>query len=498
MTSAPDVHHFEHHDEAYHRWHAAGVRDRVLVHVDAHHDAAWLDHREQLGIGNYVCQAVKDRLVRDVWWVVPDGALTENATRRAILAELRRVRLDYPAPRGRIVASRDRITSEWSRCRLTVCELASMPAIGEPVLLDVDTDFFVIAADSLAAGWPRVESTPWLQPSELLDRLSSAGLRFDCVTIAASVEGGFTPLAWKYLGEELAVRLMDPSDARVSGYARLTVADRLERAGRFAEAEATCRDAARALPESSAPLYRLARVLLAAGRLDEAHAAHAAAAAGDASYATPYNCPGPLLLREHRVADAERAFHLVLRLDARDAFAHLGLARVAVRRRRWSDAERHARTALSCGADLPDTHRLIAGALERQGRLGDAIEAYHRSQALALRSPAIRSGWLRSRPTSGPPVHDPDHGRIYARLASLEARRHRPREAADALRLAISTGFDRPDIRARLALLNLRRGRLRAALAESGRAFVHAGRLVARRSARTWLGTRDRIEALTA
>ncbi|MFI5178472.1 MAG: hypothetical protein ACHQO8_07915, partial [Vicinamibacterales bacterium] len=64
MTSAPDVHHFEHHDEAYHRWHAAGVRDRVLVHVDAHHDAAWLDHREQLGIGNYVCQAVKDRLVR--------------------------------------------------------------------------------------------------------------------------------------------------------------------------------------------------------------------------------------------------------------------------------------------------------------------------------------------------------------------------------------------------------------------------------------------------
>ena len=42
----------ENHDEAYHVWRQAGISQRVLVHVDAHHDMAWLGGEGRLDIGN--------------------------------------------------------------------------------------------------------------------------------------------------------------------------------------------------------------------------------------------------------------------------------------------------------------------------------------------------------------------------------------------------------------------------------------------------------------
>ena len=32
----------ENHDEAYHIWRRANVKDRILVHIDAHHDMWWI------------------------------------------------------------------------------------------------------------------------------------------------------------------------------------------------------------------------------------------------------------------------------------------------------------------------------------------------------------------------------------------------------------------------------------------------------------------------
>ena len=36
----------ENHDDAYYAWQKAGLRDRVLVHVDAHMDFGWIAERD--------------------------------------------------------------------------------------------------------------------------------------------------------------------------------------------------------------------------------------------------------------------------------------------------------------------------------------------------------------------------------------------------------------------------------------------------------------------
>ena len=55
---------------------------------------------------------------------------------------------------------------------------------------------------------------PWCWPDELVSRLRAKRLRAELATIAYSVEAGYTPLRWKYLGDELALRLIAPTASR--------------------------------------------------------------------------------------------------------------------------------------------------------------------------------------------------------------------------------------------------------------------------------------------
>lgn len=63
----------ENHDQSYHLWRDAAFKDRILVHIDAHHDMWWFDDNRSLTIANFVCLALRERIVREVYWVVPDA-----------------------------------------------------------------------------------------------------------------------------------------------------------------------------------------------------------------------------------------------------------------------------------------------------------------------------------------------------------------------------------------------------------------------------------------
>ena len=68
----------ENHDEVLRIWRDAEVHQRILVHIDAHHDMWWADDEADVNIGNFICPALSQGLSREVFWVVPDAAF-ENA-----------------------------------------------------------------------------------------------------------------------------------------------------------------------------------------------------------------------------------------------------------------------------------------------------------------------------------------------------------------------------------------------------------------------------------
>src|SRR2546429_6125546 len=95
----------EDHDGAYYAWKQAGVRGRILLHIDAHIDWAWIGDRDPrdllearslaevesllrerclwnlsdrrpddlIHIGNYIYPALKEGIVKEFYWIVPDS-----------------------------------------------------------------------------------------------------------------------------------------------------------------------------------------------------------------------------------------------------------------------------------------------------------------------------------------------------------------------------------------------------------------------------------------
>src|SRR5271156_61451 len=78
----PRIHLMENHDQAYYAWRDAGVRDGVLVHIDAHHDMWCIEDNRCITIANFICPALREGIVREAYWVVPDRSLKDTHGRR--------------------------------------------------------------------------------------------------------------------------------------------------------------------------------------------------------------------------------------------------------------------------------------------------------------------------------------------------------------------------------------------------------------------------------
>ena len=453
----------ENHDAAYGVWHDAKVAERTLMHVDAHHDMWWESRPDQITIANFISVALADNLVRDVYWVVPDRGWGSAATRRPLLRHLRELTQQHPGSDRKIQVEPHRLSVRLGSARLTVCPFRSLPRLRETVLLDIDVDFMVIPRVSYW-GLDDRDPRPWCWPAELIDRLREVDVKTDLVTIALSVDGGYTPLKWKYLGDELKQRLTDP-DGRghaIRGMDRMRDATAAAEGRDIGGAERQYRQAATALPDAAAPWYHLAHLSLDAGQLDDARRLYRQALAIDPSYRTPFGSWGFPCYWYGHVKEARREFHRALQLDPRDPYAHLGLGLIGADARRWEEAAMRLTEALSIDDRLVEGHRALGTVLAQTGRFDEAIRAYTRSLQLALAGEPLLERAIITGPGDGRVV-DPGHGLAHAELARLHARRGSIARAITGYRMSIAGGHDGVALRCRLAWLYLRQGHWRLA-----------------------------------
>lgn len=462
----------ENHDYAYHVWRRLGVHRRTLLHIDAHHDMWWVPERDEATIQNFICRALQHDHVAQVFWVVPDPTWESARTRRPLLRHLRKMAERYPGPRDEVRVASDRISTSLLGKPLTICPLGLLPRIEQEVLLDIDVDFFVIPRVSFRV-WDTHARLPWCWPERLLARLGESRVRTAVVTIAYSVEGGYTPLEWKFLGDELATRLQRPSGCEgiLEGMRLIREAAVAAHSGDPAAAERLYRRSKVLLPNSAVPCYHLARLYVAMGRVEEGRQCYHCALERDPSYFTPYANAGLWNDWSGRSRAAQREHLRMLELDPHNAYAHFGLARLAARNRRWAEAETAFRRAVGCNANFIDAYRGLAKVLAKQGRHQEAIQAYTHSLKLALDghkalgAPIITTAEMSL-------LRDPSHWDIHARLARLYEREGAYSQAINGYRMAIAGGCDGVWPRSRLALLYGRRSQWQKARQEARQAAM--------------------------
>ncbi|MDD5559560.1 tetratricopeptide repeat protein [Candidatus Methylomirabilis sp.] len=374
----------------------------------------------------------------------------------------------YPGVRHDLQVKTNQISTVVLGKPLTICPLSSLPRIDEGVLLDIDSDFLMIPRVSYQES-DEHGALPWCWPEDLLARLHACHIRADLATIAYSVEGGYTPLKWKYLGDELAFRLRRPDHCgdAIRGMRLIREAVLAAHHGDLVTAEAKYHEAGQLLPDLPALHYHLAHLYVEMGRIDDGQKSYRRALALDVSYRTAYNSAGLHYHLDGCARAVEREYRRALALDPEDAYAHCGLGRLAAQRRHWNEAEALLRKSLALDEHLINAYRTLGDVLVKQGRCEEAIRAYEQSLKLALAGYKPLKGSIATYANSDHRVIDQDHGRIHARLARLYELKGSTTEAINGYRIGIAGGYDGVLLRSRLAHLFLKQGHWLSAVEET-------------------------------
>lgn len=478
----------ENHDEALLIWRNSGSTERILIHVDAHHDMWWVAPGQSITIANFISPALRDGLLREICWVIPDRSWESAGNRRQILHHLSRIQEDFPGRPESIEIRRDRISTTLLGKPLHICSIDGLPKFNEEVLLDLDVDYLIFPRVTYGPGDPH-PTLPWIWPEDLLSRLHAREVQSDLVTIAYSVYGGYMPLRWKYFGDELGARLGGAPPDVLRGMGLMRQGAEAAARSEFSAAEQKYSEAADFLPSLAAPLWRLAYLYLDAGRVNEGRRACQCSIDLDPSYSTPFNSDALWHFWDRRWEDAELEYRRTLELDPRDAFAHLGLGWIALERSNWSAAELEFRRALEIQSDLLDAHRSLGEVLQKLGRRREAIAAYEKSLKLALagqeslyESPGFAAERLR--------LNDRRHFDVFLRLGELYLALGELDRAGQHLRMAAAGGLDGVVLRCQLASLAFRQKRWKTLGLEIAEAWKQSIVQAARSLWTLWRGVR--------
>lgn len=483
----------EDHDDAYYAWRQCGFRERILVHIDSHMDWDWLrehdprdllqaqtlteldamlkeqrrwtlslrDRLDPIHIGNYIQPALREGIVREFYWVFPDVAISRTGEPSGILRMLRRMMRVNPSGLRNLRLRDRRIHFEIDGQPVTACTLANLPRLSEPVLLDIDTDFFTAEPTEYVgtgrSGHDRWRQLPWIWPEELLVALRSKELRTEFVTIAYSVEGGFTPLSYKYLGDELAARLLHPvlpePDQSISAHKRMGAWYR--HFGFLEQAIAEFKAAAALAPEDASCRFNLAYLHDEQGAYEEAGACYQHAVRLDPAYATAYNNFGQNFQFLSLLDRAQAEYERILRWDPQHVDARLGLAESWTQQEHWEQAQWQYQAVLDSCPDHPDANRELGRVYMERGLWEKAILQLKRAIVL-----------------------EPAEGSTHARLGHAYYALDQWNEAMEAYQASVRYGFRSVSLYLRLGGLYLGKRALYKAWRQYRKGVRLAGRIM--------------------
>jgi tetratricopeptide (TPR) repeat protein len=398
----PSVQLFENHGSSLIAWRRAGVRDRVLVHVDGHSDLDWLPdaavariaaadpdelaslelhpyvldgttHR-RFGIWDFVYPAARLGIVRRFVWVVPDGTLATpqlatELVQRLILGKMQMIELDEAKT---LKLEGRRIRGRVLGLDLTICELADLPSFDEPVLLDIDLDFLTTRSGTTQ----EVTAWPWITPDQLVGRLRERGVRTELATLSLSTMGGYLPPACRWVGPAAVAALAGTSGADGGRWDAHAAADAKLAVGHAEEAAAIWRDLVARFPDDAPAWYALSRENARAGRAGDARASWDKAIAADPVLVDAALFEADGLWMNQRYDDALGAYRAYRRQRPQGPFLAYVLRREAgclMRVGRDDDAIATLRKVVALAPDHGDTRLDLGLLLRSRGDVDGAL-----------------------------------------------------------------------------------------------------------------------------
>ncbi len=477
LEPAVEVHLHEKHSSALIAWRQQGVKNRILVHVDADLDLDWLPDEtvariaaahpaeladleldpctleanptERFGAEDFLYPAARLGIVREIVWVVPDGTFEAPSALRRLASDVLvgRLQMVGEAEAAGLRVDGRRLRGTLLGVPLTVCTIADLPDLPEPTLLDVDLSFFT----SRSALTQRVDPRPWIEPRAFVERLRARGIQPQMVTLSLSTLGGTVPVESRWLAGELQDLFRGKSHDPTDGAARREAAEAAGTgdAPRLLE---LFRKLSRESESDASAWYVLSRALESAG-----HAAEGARARRRTEDIDPLLAHAELFeadrLRLNGTHGAALDFYdRYLRRFPRDRYSVYATRRRAeclLRLNRTDEGITALREVVGAAPLHAESRMELGSALRDSGNLDEAIEELGAASRLApdvaSYGLALGSAYLaKGRATEGiselekAVLRRPCYVQARARLATALARAGRLEEAASHLRVALA------------------------------------------------------------
>ncbi len=329
----------EDHDEALKAWRQENVKNLDLVHIDAHLDFGFYtaksietvfkeaktiaelkkgleysiafnwyedDFNKQTNIGNYIYPAMQEGVVRNFYWVIPGKLKEFKAATKSIKNIFKRLGAQEIPSAKEGVAQAKLLGRNF-----TICILERLPKLKQNILLDIDTDFLVIDSLKNANNTVQIgQRIPWILPKELVVCLKKKIVAPEIITIAYSVNGGYTPMKYKHLGDEIAY-CFAPGD--FSAHFKTNS----EAARHFNLFDSTGKSEHYIKAVKLNPTYR----------------------AADNNY-------GPLYLALGKIPEAKKEFLKILKVDSQNSACLTGLGNIALEKKDFKKAKEYFFCAL--------------------------------------------------------------------------------------------------------------------------------------------------------
>ncbi|MFH1380849.1 MAG: UPF0489 family protein, partial [Candidatus Omnitrophota bacterium] len=376
----------EDHDEAYSFWKKLDLQGRPLIHLDAHIDFNFhpvksphetlkeakskkdliqqlsknlmyrklkIKEKSLTNIGNYIYPAMRDGIVNDFYWVIPGDRKEFSKSLKNLHNILKSNASRDPFKAEKITKEKGVLRTKIYGKNFIVTTLEDLPENISGALLDIDVDYLTTESIRKAGASQDVAKRfPWIWPEELIKRLKAKKIQPSCITIAYSVNGGFTPLMYKFLGDELAV-FLGKADERVKKIiANKNKALMLIKGKKGKMAVGLLKNALRDIDAigvntklkcklKANVAFILFRCFSKSGELAKAKYYYNMAIKSDKPYNVKDNNYGPLFLRTKESAEkAEKEFKFVLAADKNNSNALSGLADVFMKRKAAKKAKK--------------------------------------------------------------------------------------------------------------------------------------------------------------
>ncbi len=402
----PGIFVMENHDGAHHVWKQRGCRDKILLHFDAHIDFSWItpsvgelllsdsiqDFESQLNqsrlwswtdqsaedrthLGNYIYQGLKGDIVKEFIWIYPDAPSPDRQA-RAVERILRNTGAIMPeffkVKEGEEAGCFEGFILNKPFKALPFSKLNTISGFEESILLNVDTDFFVIQ-ELYSRSYPYrnfdKDLRGWLSPQGLLDQIKSREIVSDCLTLAFSVEEGYTPISLKFLGEEFWKRFADT----------LHLEEEKAFDGLKESFSLPPQDARRLLngliqdtPERADLHFNLAVHLAAMSDITEARTHYWKAVERDESYRSAYNHEGRALYFCERKKEADVSFSQIKAVDPEHPDALFYDIERAAEKKIWGEVLKRVEEARHQGLQDSRVALMRGEALDATGRWQEA------------------------------------------------------------------------------------------------------------------------------